>query len=315
MSAPFADFDLPPEKKDALRRARLAEWLSLGFLATTVTAVGVTMGSSQAMKAMWVEDLVSLVPSIAFLIGAHFRRKPPDDEYPYGYRRAVLIAYQTSAVALLGFGLWIFGDSAAKLVQAEHPTIQTAEVFGHRFWLGWPMIAALVYSVFPPYFLGRWKKRLATELNDKALYTSAELNKGDWLSAVAAVAGILGIGFGLWWADSAAAGLISLEIIKDGWGCLHNSVGQLMNKRPTDVADKKKDPVVDKVCAALEGLGWVLRARVRLREDGDVLRGEAFVVPRDEDGLLNKLEQAADLVRSLDWRLHEVQIVPVRSLE
>ena len=215
------------------------------------------MGASQAMKAMWVEDLVSLIPSSAFLVGAHYRRKAPDDEFPYGYRRAVLVAYLAGSVALFGFGLWILGDSVYKLVTAEHPTIQTVSLFGHRVWLGWLMIAALVYSVIPPFVLGRMKQGLAVELCDKALYTDSKINKGDWLAGLAGVAGIIGIAYGYWWADSVAAGFISVEIVKDGFNGLRNSVAQLMNKRPTRVPSKEKDPVVDRVEAALRELGWV----------------------------------------------------------
>ena len=72
------------------------------------------------------------------------------------------------------------------------------------------------------------------------------------------------------------------------WFGLRNSVAQLMNKRPSDVASKEKDPVVDRVQQALEGLDWVDRARVRLREDGDVITGEAFVVPRDGQSLSDR---------------------------
>ena len=55
-------------------------------------------------------------------------------------------------------------------------------------------------------------------------------------------------------------------------------------------------------------------ARVRLREDGDVLTGEAFIVPKDETDLLNRLKNAYDVANGVDWRLHDVNIVPVRSL-
>jgi cobalt-zinc-cadmium efflux system protein len=58
------------------------------------------------------------------------------------------------------------------------------------------MIAALTYSVIPPMILGRMKLPIASELNDKALHVSAELNKGDWLSGIAGVLGILGIPYG-----------------------------------------------------------------------------------------------------------------------
>lgn len=57
------------------------------------------------------------------------------------------------------------------------------------------------------------------------------------------------------------------------------------------------------------------RVRVRLREDGDVLTGKAFVVPHDDNGMLDKIKQATDLANSLDWRLHDINVVPVNSIE
>ncbi|HEY0407195.1 MAG TPA: cation transporter [Pyrinomonadaceae bacterium] len=315
MKMPGDPFRLPEDKQPAFRRAKRLEWVTILFMLTIIAVISLTMGASQTMKAMWTEDVLSLIPPIAFLIGTRYFGKPPDDEFPYGYRRAVMIAFLAAAVALLGFGLYIFIDSVIKLLMAEAPTIQTVELFGHRVWLGWLMIAALVYSVIPPLILGRMKLPLARELHEKALQTDANINKGDWLSGLAGALGILGIAYGYWWADSVAAGIISFEIIRDGVGDLRNSVAQLMNKRPSDVESKEPDPVPDKVQEELERLDWVEKARVRLREDGDVLTGEAFVVPRDESNLLDRLKQASDLANSLDWRLHDVNIVAVRSIE
>jgi divalent metal cation (Fe/Co/Zn/Cd) transporter len=119
--APYPDFELPPEKEAALKRARRIEWLAIFFLFTIIVTLGFTMGMSQAMKAMWIEDTVSLIPSSAFLIGVYYRRRPPDAQFPYGYRRAVLIAFLAGSVALFAFGLYILGDSVYKLVMADHP--------------------------------------------------------------------------------------------------------------------------------------------------------------------------------------------------
>lgn len=315
MKMPGEPFRMPPEMRAKLRRAKRLEWATIFFMLTIIAAISLTMGASQTMKAMWTEDVLSLIPPVAFLVSARYFDRPPDERFPYGYRRAVMIAFLCGAVALFGFGLYIFLDSVFKLVMAEHPTIQTVSLFGRRVWLGWLMIAALLYSVIPPFVLGRMKMPLARELHEKALQTDANINKGDWLSGLAGVLGILGIGFGYWWADSVAAGLISFEIIRDGYGDLRNSVAQLMNMRPTDIEGARPDPTPDKLQRALEGLDWVAKARVRLREDGDVLTGEAFVEPRDQNDLLGKLAQATDLVNSLDWRLHDVNIVPVSSIE
>jgi cation diffusion facilitator family transporter len=315
MKMPGEPYELPHDKKEKLQRAKRLEWITILFLLTIIAVVSLTMGASQTMKAMWTEDVLSLIPPIAFLIGTRYMSKPPDDQFPYGYRRAVMIAFLAAAVALLGFGIYIFIDSVVKLIEAKPPTIQTVEIFGQRIWLGWLMIAALIYSVIPPFVLGRMKLPLARELHEKALQTDANINKGDWLSGLAGVLGIVGIAYGYWWADSVAAGVISFEIIKDGVGDLKNSVAQLMNMRPTDVESRENDPTQDKVRQELELLDWVAQARVRLREDGDVLTGEAFIVPRDESNLLDKLKQATDRANSLDWRLHDVNVVAVRSLD
>src|SRR3982750_2787549 len=180
MSVHGTSFKLPEEKRRLEAKAIRVEWLSIVFMLTVAAAIGLTMGSSEAMKAVWVEDLLSLVPPIAFLVGARYRGREPTDEFPYGYRRASLIGFMVAAVALLAFGLYILGDAITTLVSAEHPTIGTVGLFGRRIWLGWFMIAALIYSVIPPFVLGRMKLPLATELHDKALQTDANLNKGDW---------------------------------------------------------------------------------------------------------------------------------------
>lgn len=60
----------------------------------------------------------------------------------------------------------------------------------------------------------------------------------------------------------------------------------------------------------------VRRLRVNARAlSAPVLTGEAFIVPKDENDLLNRLRNPYDVANGADWRLHDVNIVPVRSLE
>ena len=88
-----------------------------------------------------------------------------------------------------------------------------------------------------------------------------------------------------------------------------------MNRTPTSVDGKEDDPVPAKIEEELQRLRWVQKARARLREDGDVLTGEVFIVPKEEQGLLDRLQQAADVAHGVDWRVYDVNVVPVRSLE
>jgi cation diffusion facilitator family transporter len=309
-----SEIHLPEDKKKLFEDVKHLEKMSIFFLVSGVAALGLTMGSSQAMKTMWLEDLLSLIPTSAVLVGIYIRRWQPDDTFNYGYRRVVQIGFLAGAVALFGFGAYLFLDSVYTLIIGHRATIQTMDIFGTRVWLGWLMIAALVYSSIPPLIHGRRKKPLATELHDKALDTDATIDKGDWLSGVAAVAGILGIGLGYWWADPLAAGFISFEIIRDGWKALRNSTVHLMDMQPTTVDEAEPDEVIGRVRDEIEALAWVRDSQIRLREVGDMIAGEAFVVPDDGRVNLEQLGDAGERVKALDWRIQDFNIVPVSSL-
>jgi cation diffusion facilitator family transporter len=302
-----ATFELPAELREVLARARRLEWATLGLMASVVAAVYLTMGASQTMKAAWVEDLLSLVPPAAFLISNRVAGRPPSARYPYGHHRAVSIAFLTGAVALFLFGGFLLVDSVLGLVRAERPSIGTMVLLGWQVWAGWPMIAALAYGTAVPFLLGRSKLPLARRLHDKTLKADADMNRADWLTGAAGIAGILGVGLGFWWADAVAAGIISFSIVKDGFENLHRVVRDLMDRRPTTVEAEESD-APERVGAALLRLDWVEDARVRLREEGHLLMGEAFLVPADGRLDPHRIEEAARVATAVDWRIHEVVI-------
>jgi cation diffusion facilitator family transporter len=308
--------ELPPDKHEKLLKAVRLEWISIVYLVTAITLLYFTLGSSQAMKAAWVEDILGLTPPIAFLVASRIRNRKPNDRFPYGYHRATAVAYLCASVALLALGAFILYDSVSKLVKFEHPPIDLVKPFGDRpVWLGWLMLGALAYSTAPQVLLGRLKQPLAKELNDKVLYADAEMNRADWMTGCAAMLGVVGIGFGLWWADSVAASLISLDIVRDGGKNLRVAVVDLMDKEPTVVDDSRADPLPLWIKNELMLMDWVKDAEVRLRESGHVFVGEAFVVPVDNEDLVNRLEWANEHLLGLDWRLHELVIAPVREID
>jgi cation diffusion facilitator family transporter len=308
--------ELPPDKHEKLLKAVRLEWISIVYLVTAITLLYFTLGSSQAMKAAWVEDILGLTPPIAFLVASRIRNRKPNDRFPYGYHRATSVAYLCASVALLALGAFILYDSVSKLVKFEHPPIDLVKPFGDRpVWLGWLMLGALAYSTAPQVLLGRLKQPLAKELNDKVLYADAEMNRADWMTGCAAMLGVVGIGFGLWWADSVAASLISLDIVRDGGKNLRVAVVDLMDKEPTVVDDSRADPLPLWIKNELMLMDWVKDAEVRLREEGHVFVGEAFVVPVDNEDLVNRLEWANEHLLGLDWRLHELVIAPVREID
>ena len=130
MSARFGHTELPEEQEHALRRAVRLAWLTIAFLVTAVTGVYLAMGSSQAMKAAWMEDMLSFIPPVAFLLAVRRTRRPPTPEHPYGYHRAVGVGHLVAATALLAMGAFMVFDSASGLIKAEHPPVGLIEIGG-----------------------------------------------------------------------------------------------------------------------------------------------------------------------------------------
>ena len=317
VAAALADqIELPPDKSRVLRRAVRLEWLSLAFLVTAVLAMYVALGSSQAMKAAWIEDLLSFLPPIAFLITNRIRAKEPTGDHPFGFHRSVSVGYLVSASALLTMGTYLVVESALGLVAAEHTPIGLVTAFGSTFWAGWLMIAALAYTLVPPVLLGRAKLGPARDLHDKVLYADAAMNKADWQTAAAGIVGVLGIGLGLWWLDGVAAILIGASVSHDGWTNLRTALSDLMDSRASVFDDRTTiHPAVAGVRDAVRADPGVDAVQVRIREEGHVFHAEVFVVPATAAPLGDAdLERIRDTVRAVDWKLHHVVVAPVREL-
>ncbi|WP_447925926.1 cation diffusion facilitator family transporter [Georgenia muralis] len=314
MTARFGHTELPDEQERALRRAVRLAWLTIAFLVTAVTGVYLVMGSSQAMKAAWMEDMLSFIPPISFLVAVRVTRRRPSAGHPYGYHRAVAVGHLVAATALVAMGAFMVWDSASGLIKAEHPPVGLMEVAGQPVWSGWLMVAVMAYTAVPPVLLGRAKMPLAEQLHDRVLYADADMNKADWMTAVGGIAGVVGIGLGLWWADAVAALFISGSILRDGVSNMRVAVSAIMDARAETYDGEGPHPLVRRIDAALGALPWVDRARSRVRDEGHVFHVEAFVVPVDGAPDLTELSRARELLRDLDWKVQDAVIVPVEEL-
>jgi hypothetical protein len=146
------------------------------------------------------------------------------------------------------------------------------------------------------------------------LLADAKANAADWQSGGAAIVGVIGIGAGLWWLDALAAAFISFEIIRSGVTEIHSALGDLLDRRPEKLEGKGFDPLPEKLTSYFKKQPWLADAVVRVREDGRQFTGEVFVIPRDGEQLVERIEAASREACSLDWRLKEMLITPVRKI-
>jgi divalent metal cation (Fe/Co/Zn/Cd) transporter len=307
--------ELPEEQERAVSRAIKLEWFTLGYMVSALVLVYFALGDSQAMKAAWLEDMLSLVPPAAFLIATRYRHRDPTEQMGWGYHRAISVGYLAGSIAIVALGTFVLIDSGHKLIKAEHPTIGMVELFDFQLWQGWLMLAVLAYTGLPVVALGLMKKPLAEKLHDKVLYADSEMQRADWMTAGAAMVGVVGIGFGLWWADSVAAIVIGLDVVRDGARYTGRAVLNLMDARPRTHDEKKPHPLKLQVEEELARMEWVREAVVRMRELGHVFGVSAYVVPASDEGIPDRVEETIEHLRGLDWKVHDVALTVVREIE
>lgn len=296
---------LPPELDADLSRARRLEWWTLAWMVSVIVVMGLVMGSSQAMRTAWIEDVLSLVPAIVFLIASRIERRPATRAFPHGFQRVHSLGFVISAVALCAVGATLLIESAMTLLMQDHATIPPMQIFGQSVWMGWLMIGALAYSVVPPVILGRIKLPIARRLQDKVLHTDAMMQKADWMTGLAGIAGVIGLGLGFWWADAAAAVFISGSILHDGVGALRASTAELIDGAPRALES-------DKVADDAEQVRQALAARfpdaeIRLRETGRFIHAQLAGVTPDDQTPVGAL-WPGDPQRA--WRLAQISFVP-----
>lgn len=297
---------MPAELRDTMARAKRLEWWTIGLMLTVIAVMGAAMGQSQAMKTAWIEDCLSLLAPAVFLISARVERMPPSSRFPNGFARAPGLAFAIAATALTALGGVLLIESALTLIAREHATVPMVTIMGREVWLGWMMVAAQVYSIIVPFVLGRLKLPLARALNDKTLHTDAQTQKADWMTGAAGIGGVVGIGFGLWWADAVAAGLISFGILHDGIRALRSASAELVDGAPRAL---DSDDVADDARALHAALSERFPgAEVHLRELGRVIAVQVVGATPPDTTLDPGDYWPGDPERR--WRLGHVSFVP-----
>jgi cobalt-zinc-cadmium efflux system protein len=295
----------PKQIREAMAAARRLEKWNIFWTITYVAALGLAMGSSQAMKTAWVEDMLGLIPPVVFLISERFERRGTNARFHYGYDRVNGLGFLIAAVALLSVGLFLLKDSVTALVMQEHVTVGTVRVWGHDVWLGWFMLAAQAYASIPPLIIGMKELPLAKQLRDKLIHTDALMNKANWQTGVAGFIGIALLGLGLWWADAAAAIIISASIIWDGWRALKIATAELVDGVPRELGDDKLAGDAASIAKALKK--QFPEARVLMRETGRYIRAEVVGASPPKGFDFRTLD-----IEGLDcgWRLDSVAFRP-----
>lgn len=212
---PVRHFDDSADRRDA-NRAVAASAVGLALTGIMELAIAVVSGSVGLLGDA-LHNLSDVSTSLVVFIGFRVSKRPATPSNPYGHDRA-------EDLAGLGVGLVIWVSALFAAVVSIHKLT----VHGHTSHVGFG-IAAAVVGVVGNQLVARYKGRVGRRIQSATLVADAQHSWLDALSSAGALLGLIGVGFGLSWADGVAGLLVTVFIAHVGWEVTSDLIVHLMD--------------------------------------------------------------------------------------
>jgi len=220
---------------------------SVGLLATFGLQIAVVwLGQSAALLADAIHNLADVFTSVPLWIAFVLSRRQADRRFTYGYGRAEDLAGVTVVLFIIASSVFA-GYQAAQKWFTHTPTTH----------LGLGMAAALIGAVGNE-IVATYKIRVGKTIGSAALVADGQHSRADALTSVGAFLGILGVFWGLPWADPLMGLLISMAILYIAW-----DTGREVFARMMDAIEPEAVEQIERVAGAIDGVHGVDEVRAR----------------------------------------------------
>ena len=258
--------------------------LASGALTLGKGVVGVTTGSL-ALLSEAAHSLIDLFATIMTYYAVRISGKPADEEHHYGHGKVESVSALAETALLFVLSGVVIWEGGTRLLFPGH---------GHAVEASAAAFGVIIVSIAVDFFRARMLNRVAHDTASEALEADALHFSSDMWSSLAVLLGLLGVFFGLKWADSAAALVVALFVCLAGWRLARRTIETL-----TDTAPPGSAETVTRAAASVRGVVGV--NSVRVRPVGDKIFVEA-VVAVSRTLPLDRVEsiktQVADSVRA-----------------
>jgi cation diffusion facilitator family transporter len=193
-------------------------------------------------------SLIDLGATVMTYIAVRISGKPADEEHHYGHGKveAVSALAETALLFLLsGVVIW---EAVKRLVEYEaHVVEATVWAFG-----------VIVVSIVVDFFRARALSHTAEKTSSHALEADALHFSSDLWSSLAVLIGLVGVYYGLAWADSVAALVVAVLVCIAGWRLGKRTIDALTDTAPPGAAEK-----ITAIVARVAGVVRVGQVRAR----------------------------------------------------
>jgi cation diffusion facilitator family transporter len=209
--------------------------------------VGFTTGSLAILSEAG-HSFIDLGATVMTYIAVRISGKPADAQHHYGHGKveAVSALAETALLFLLsGVVIW---EAIKRLVEHEGHVVEAT------VWA----FAVIVVSIIVDFFRARALSQTAEKTSSHALEADALHFSSDLWSSLAVLIGLLGVRFGLPWADSAAALVVAVLVCIAGWRLGRRTIDTLTDVAPPGAAEK-----ITAIAARVPGVVAVQQVRAR----------------------------------------------------
>ncbi len=268
------------------RRPELVAWGSVAIGVALVVAklvVGLLTGSLGILSEA-AHSFLDLAASGFTLVAVRTSRRPPDTEHPYGHGRTENLAAFAEGLLLLVTAALIAFEAVRRLLVGG----TTVNPAGYAFAL---LIGTLIIESGRAAVL----RRVGRLVSSEAMLAEATNRLSDVLATLAVIAGLIGVRFGIGWADSVAALLVAGIVVRAASMLAWRSGDILIDRAPTGAEQQLR--------RAIQGVDGVREVRsVRVRRSGPNLIGDAGIAT----GRMLSIEAAGALVDEVKSKARQV---------
>ncbi|MBR5763160.1 MAG: cation transporter [Bacteroidaceae bacterium] len=192
------------------------------------------IGNSAAMIADAIHSLSDFVTDIIVILFVHLSNKPADDDHCYGHGKYETIATSIIGITLLAVALKLGCDGCLKIIDfCNGKPLPSPGIIA---------FAAAVMSIILKEWIYIATRKVAREVNSKALEANAWHHRSDALSSVGTAIGIGGaVLLGSRWAvlDAVAALVVSVFIAQTAVKLIRQSAGELLEESLPKSTEKR----------------------------------------------------------------------------
>ena len=193
-------------------------------------------------------SLIDLGATVMTYIAVRISGKPADAKHQYGHGKVEALSALAETVLLFLLSGIVVWEATKRLVEHE------AHVVEATVWA----FAVIIVSIIVDFFRARALSKTAVKTSSHALEADALHFSSDLWSSMAVLVGLLGVRFGLPWADTAAALVVAALVCIAGWNLAKRTVDTLTDVAPPGSAEK-----ITSIAARVPGVVAVEQVRVR----------------------------------------------------